>query len=157
VATPTQTTQTAETGPLKIRLRRAILFRITQAAVEKKLRVEAYTVEVLESHAATLHAQKIRPLPLPPPGAPAAAATPGTNGHRRPELSAEEIQKIIFLREDEGLTVQAIGERMHRSESTVTRILRQREQSAIRVPPAPRPHAHGQRWGKNLPARKTEA
>jgi len=47
----------------------------------------------------------------------------GTNGHKRAAPDAEEIQKILWLRESQGLTNKAIGLRFGRAETTIVRIL----------------------------------
>jgi DNA-directed RNA polymerase specialized sigma24 family protein len=66
--------------------------------------------------------------------APAPKATRGTNGHKRLLISPEEIQKAIFLREVENLTIAAIAERLNRSEMTVSRMLAARDTPRVEIP-----------------------
>ena len=72
------------------------------------------------------------------------------NDHERTKLRAEDVQRLLFLAEKtdgERLSTAALALRMGVSKSTVQRILKAREQSAVRVPQPRGVPPRGARWG----------
>jgi hypothetical protein len=130
------------------------MFQLTRLSGDLRS-LEMFASELLEANVAEFRLRKItEAFPLPPPGGPSLKHL-GIDVHRR-ALRPAQIQRVLFLAETANLCATAIAERMGVTTTTVRRILERRSASAIRVPPAPRP-AHGQRWCKTLPPRKTEA
>jgi hypothetical protein len=90
---------------------------------------ESFLAELLESIAADFRLKQIEPhFPMPPPGL-GVPHIPGSNGHRRYPLSPEKVQRIIFLREREGLSVDALAVRFKVCKGTVSRILKAHERA----------------------------
>ena len=63
----------------------------------------------------------------------------------RMKLTPEQVQRVIFLHDSEGLGVRSIAHRFNVGPTTIQRLLHQRERL---VPSAPRP-THGRRWGNS--------
>lgn len=144
MATATQPAQTLETQTALDKVARiTIAAWMREAAQQRGLTVTRWLEELAIAERAELRSQKFSALPRESSAFRAPKQITGTNGHRLPAPTAEEVQKIIFLRESQSLTVTDIAVRMHRSPTSIARILSRRE---ALVPSAPRA-THGRVWG----------
>jgi hypothetical protein len=142
------------TAKLKIEVRPAYVTAMLRDARARFMSLNNYVAQVIESHAAGLTLKTIEPSPLPTKEL--SASTPNGKPGRCGTsfwMSPEEIQRALFLRETQGLTVACIATRLNRSERAIQRALLQRD-GAQRVPVSRARRKRGSDWCKNLPLRK---